>query len=227
MQAIQPQSHPLLAHKISLLRDQRVKPKQFRELVTEIGMLLGVFATSDFDLIETKELQTPVATFQGLKMKDKVGLFPIMRAGLGLVDSFLSLIPAARVHHLGLYREKVLLFILPGRYTELSKKSTLLPVEYYNKLPAQCTLDIGIILDPMIATGGTAIAAVNMLKDWGLKKIKFVAIIGSELGVRTLQEAHPDVEIIVGAIDEVLNDRGYILPGCGDAGDRMFKTFHD
>ncbi|KAJ3102000.1 Kynurenine--oxoglutarate transaminase 3 [Phlyctochytrium planicorne] len=151
----------------------------------------------DFDLIETKELQTPVATVQGVKLKPKVGLFPIMRAGLGLVDSFLSLMPAARVHHLGLYREK----------------STLLPVEYYNKLPAQCTLDIGIILDPMVATGGTSIAAINMLKDWGLKKIKFVAIIGSELGLKTLQEAHPDVEIVVGAVDDILNDHGYIVPG--------------
>ncbi|KAI8848090.1 uracil phosphoribosyltransferase-domain-containing protein [Chytridium lagenaria] len=211
MTTVQAQSHPLLAQKISLLRDSRVRPKQFRELVSEIGFLLGVFATSDFDLIETKELQTPVASFQGVKLKDKIGLFPIMRAGLGLVDPFLSLMPSARVHHLGLYREK----------------STLLPVEYYNKLPAQCALDVGIIIDPMIATGGTAVAAVNMLKDWGLKKIKFVAIIGSELGVRTLQEAHPDVEIIVGAIDEVLNDHGYIVPGCGDAGDRLFKTFHD
>ncbi|KAJ3316642.1 hypothetical protein HDU76_001645 [Blyttiomyces sp. JEL0837] len=204
------QTHPLVAHKISLLRDARVKPKQFRELVNELGLLLGVQATADLDLIETKTLESPVGTFQGVKLKDKIALFPIMRAGLGLVDAFLSLLPAARVHHLGLYREK----------------STLLPVEYYNKLPAQCTVDVGIVLDPMIATGGTAVAAVNMLKDWGLQKIKFVALVGSSHGVETLRAAHPDVDIVVGAIDETLNEFGYIIPGCGDAGDRLFKSFH-
>ncbi|KAJ3195390.1 Kynurenine--oxoglutarate transaminase 3 [Irineochytrium annulatum] len=193
--------HPLVRHKISLLRDQRVKPKQWRELVNEIGQIIGVQVTADFDLIETKDLTTPTGgTYKGLKIKDKVGLFPIMRAGLGMVDPFLHLLPAARVHHLGLYREK----------------ATLLPVEYYNKLPNECTIDVGIILDPMVATGGTAVAAINMLKDWGLKKIRLAAVIGSDFGIRAVQEAHPDVEIFVGAVDEVLNDSGYILPGCGD-----------
>ncbi|KAI9358595.1 uracil phosphoribosyltransferase-domain-containing protein [Zopfochytrium polystomum] len=205
------QQHPLIAHKISLLRDARVKPKQFRELVNELGIILGVEATADLDLIETKELTSPMGQFQGVKLKDKVAIFPIMRAGLGLVDAFLSLLPAARVHHLGLYREK----------------ATLLPVEYYNKLPRQCTVDVGFVLDPMIATGGTAIAAINMLKDWGLKRIKLVCIIASKPGLEAVQTAHPDVEIVVGTVDEVLDTQGYIVPGVGDSGDRIFKTFHD
>ncbi|KAI9336690.1 uracil phosphoribosyltransferase-domain-containing protein [Obelidium mucronatum] len=201
--------HPLIAHKISLLRDARVKPKQFRELVNELGLLIGYHATANLDLIQTKELDSPVASFTGVKIKDKVAIFPIMRAGLGLVDSFLQLIPSARVHHLGLYREH----------------STLLPVEYYNKLPAQCTVDLGIVVDPMIATGGTAVAAINMLKEWGLKKIKFVALIGSTYGVKVLSDAHPDVEITVGVIDDKMTESGYIIPGCGDAGDRFPAIF--
>ncbi|KAJ3416237.1 hypothetical protein HDV05_002527 [Chytridiales sp. JEL 0842] len=203
--------NPLLAHKLTLLRDARVKPKQFRELVNEMGTLLGVQATADLDLIETKTLESPISTYQGQTLKDRIAIFPIMRAGLGLVEPLLTLIPTARVHHLGLYREK----------------STLLPVEYYNKLPANCTVDLGIVVDPMIATGGTAVAAINLLKDWGLKKIKFVGLVGSTEGVETLRAAHPDVQIYVGVIDETLNDRGYIVPGCGDAGDRLYKTFHD
>ncbi|KAJ3124516.1 hypothetical protein HK100_011203 [Physocladia obscura] len=131
-----------------------------------------------------------------------------MRAGLGLVEPLLTLIPSARVHHLGLYREH----------------STLLPVEYYNKLPAQCSVDIGFVVDPMVATGGTAVAAVNLLKEWGLKKIKFIAIIGSTVGVKVLSDAHPDIEIHIGVIDDAITDAGYIIPGCGDAGDRIFKT---
>ncbi|KAJ3066308.1 hypothetical protein HDU98_010389 [Podochytrium sp. JEL0797] len=199
---------PLIAHKISLLRDSRVKPKQFRELVSELGLLIGYHATQNLDLIQTKELESPVAPFTGVKLKDTIAIFPIMRAGLGLVDPLLQLIPSARVHHLGLYREH----------------STLLPVEYYNKLPAQCTVDIGIVVDPMIATGGTAVAAINVLKDWGLKKIKFIGLIGSTLGIKVLTDAHPDVEVYVGVIDDEMTDAGYIVPGCGDAGDRIFKT---
>ncbi|KAI8613673.1 uracil phosphoribosyltransferase-domain-containing protein [Chytriomyces sp. MP71] len=199
---------PLIAHKLSLLRDARVKPKQFRELVTELGILIGYQATANMDLIETKQLESPVAPLIGVKIKDTVAIFPIMRAGLGLVEPLLTLIPSARVHHLGLYREH----------------STLLPVEYYNKLPQECSVDLGFVVDPMIATGGTAVAAINILKEWGLKKIKFVGLIGSTLGVKVLRDAHPDVEIYVGVIDEQLTDEGYIIPGCGDAGDRIFKT---
>ncbi|KAI8845338.1 uracil phosphoribosyltransferase-domain-containing protein [Chytriomyces cf. hyalinus JEL632] len=203
-----PQQHPLIAHKISLLRDKRVKPKQFRELVNELGVLIGYQATANLDLIETKQVESPVAPFTGVRLKDEIAIFPIMRAGLGLVDSLLTLIPTARVHHLGLYREH----------------STLLPVEYYNKLPQECTVDVGFVVDPMIATGGTAVAAINMLKEWGLKKIKFIGLIGSTVGIKVLRDAHPDVEIHVGVIDENLTDEGYIIPGCGDAGDRIFKT---
>lgn len=142
-------NHPLLLHKLSLLRDKRTKCKQFRELVVEITLLLGLRATQSLDLTETKMIESPLGPFQGVKLKDTIGIFPILRAGTGMVDAMLSILPTARVHHLGLYREK----------------QTLLPVEYYNKLPANCNVDIGFVVDPMIATAGTAIAAVNILKD--------------------------------------------------------------
>nr|KAJ3406632.1 hypothetical protein HK105_003503 [Polyrhizophydium stewartii] len=196
---------------MSLLRDQRVLPKQFRELVNELTLLVGTLATADMDLITTKTLSSPVGTFQGVKLRDTVGIFPILRAGQGMVDGMLELLPSARVHHLGLYREK----------------STLLPVEYYNKLPAQCQIDLGFVVDPMIATAGTAVAAVNMLKDWGLRRIKFVSVLASLSGLETLLAAHPDIEVFVAAVDAELNEHGYIVPGVGDAGDRLFKTFHD
>ncbi|KAJ2998846.1 hypothetical protein HDV02_003956 [Globomyces sp. JEL0801] len=217
-------SHPLYLHKLSLLRDERVRPKQFRELVTELSniigslhsfSLLGITATESLDLTTVKTLNSPIGKFTGVKIKDKVGVFPIMRAGNGMVDAFLNLVPAARVHHLGLFRDKV------------PHQKTLLPVEYYNKLPAACQLDIGFVLDPLIATAGTAIAAVNMLKDWGLKRIVFCSLLVSKSGVEALREAHPDIQIVTGFIDEDLTDKGYIYPGVGDAGDRLFKTFYD
>ncbi|KAI8899309.1 uracil phosphoribosyltransferase-domain-containing protein [Globomyces pollinis-pini] len=204
-------SHPLYLHKLSLLRDERVRPKQFRELVTELSNIIGITATESLDLTTVKTLNSPIGKFTGVKIKDKVGVFPIMRAGNGMVDAFLNLVPAARVHHLGLFRDK----------------KTLLPVEYYNKLPAACQLDIGFVLDPLIATAGTAIAAVNMLKDWGLKRIVFCSLLVSKSGVEALREAHPDIQIVTGFIDEDLTDKGYIYPGVGDAGDRLFKTFYD
>ncbi|KAJ3092425.1 hypothetical protein HK102_007436 [Quaeritorhiza haematococci] len=197
-------NHPLIAHKLSLLRDARTKSKQFRELLDEVGLILAVESSKGLDLIETQQLESPVATYQGVQLKDKIALFPILRAGLGLVDSYLRLIPTARVHHLGLYREK----------------ATFLPVEYYNKLPSECTVDMGIVLDPMIATAGTAIAAINILKDWGLKRIQFVGVVASREGLDSLRAAHPDIEIIVAVIDEFLTDNKYIVPGLGDAGDR-------
>ncbi|KAI3658414.1 hypothetical protein MP638_007516 [Amoeboaphelidium occidentale] len=177
----------------------------------EISLLLGTWATSDLDLRETKTLQSPMGPFKGLTINDRIGLFPILRAGLGMVDAFLTLLPTSRVHHLGLYREK----------------TTLLPVEYYNKLPASCEVDMGIVLDPMVATAGTAIATVNILKDWGLKRIKFVCVLASREGLKAIQDAHPDISIYCAAVDDELNDEGYVIPGLGDAGDRQFNTFHD
>ncbi|KAH9244558.1 uracil phosphoribosyltransferase [Batrachochytrium salamandrivorans] len=203
--------HPLVMHKMSLLRDARVRPKQFRELTHELTLLLGSLATADMDLTTTKTLHSPLAPFTGVQLKDSVGVFPILRAGQGMVNAFLDLIPNARVHHLGLYRET----------------STLLPVEYYNKLPTVCSTSLGFVIDPMIATAGTAIAAVNILKEWGLPRIKFVSILASRSGVLALLTAHPDIEIYVAAIDDTMNDHGYIIPGVGDAGDRLFKTLYE
>ncbi|TPX47458.1 uracil phosphoribosyltransferase [Synchytrium endobioticum] len=202
-------NHPLMASKMSLLRDRRIKPKQFRELVNEVSLILAIECTSSLDLMETKTLESPMGRFQGVKLADKIAIFPILRAGLGMVHGFLTMLPAARVHHLGLYREK----------------TTLLPVEYYNKLPLSCNVDLGIVVDPMLATAGSAIAAVNMLKDWGLKRIKLCCICASSAGVSNFRESHPDVDLYVGVVDEELSDHGYILPGLGDAGDRLYKTF--
>lgn len=203
-------THPLVLHKLSLLRDRRVRSKQFRELVNELTLLLGIAATEHCDLEATKTLESPIGSFQGVQLKDQVGIFPILRAGQGMVDSFLQLLPKAHVHHLGLYREK----------------STLLPVEYYNKLPADCKVTLGFVVDPMVATAGTAVAAVNMLKDWGLKRIAFVCILGSRDGIEALAAQHRDIDIYVACVDELLDDHGYIVPGLGDAGDRLFKTLY-
>ncbi|KAI9208446.1 uracil phosphoribosyltransferase-domain-containing protein [Polychytrium aggregatum] len=204
-------NHPVFLHKLSLIRKAETDTAQFRQLIHEAGLLLAMQATSDLDLIRTTQQRSPIDYYQGVEIKDNVGLFPILRAGLGLVDAFRVMVPEARVHHLGLYREK----------------STLLPVEYYNKLPSKCTTQIGIVLDPIIATAGTAIAAINILKDWGLTKIKFVAVLGSRPGISALQQAHPDIQIIVGEIDDGLSEDGYIIPGLGDAGDRLFGTVHE
>ncbi|TPX30868.1 uracil phosphoribosyltransferase [Synchytrium microbalum] len=202
-------NHPLCAAKISLLRDRRVKPKQFREIVFEISLMLAYECTAGLDLMQTKMLESPVGPFQGVKLADKIAIFPILRAGLGMVEGFQTMMPAARVHHLGLYREK----------------TTLLPVEYYNKLPSECNVDVGIVVDPMLATAGSAIAAVSIIKDWGLKRIKLCCICASSQGVNAFRDAHPDVDLFVATMDEELNDHGYIVPGLGDAGDRLYKTF--
>ncbi|KAI8903210.1 uracil phosphoribosyltransferase-domain-containing protein [Gorgonomyces haynaldii] len=203
-------NHPLFLHKLSQLRDTKTTPKEFRDLVSELTTILGVQATSDLDLSMTKQ-KSPITEFSGYQIKDRIGVFPILRAGSGMLSSFLNLLPMARVHHLGLYREK----------------STLLPVEYYNKLPQVCQIDVGIVIDPMVATAGTAIAAINMLKDWGLKKIKFVCILASKEGIDLILKQHPDVQVYVGHIDEELTAEGYLTPGCGDAGDRIFNTAYD
>jgi uracil phosphoribosyltransferase len=200
-------SHPLVAHKLSILRSADTEPKKFRELVHEIAGLLAYEATSDL-LTVPIPVKTPLATLQGAELKEKIGLVPILRAGLGMVEGVWELIPNAEVWHIGLYRDE----------------HTLKPVQYYNKLPLEPTVSVCLILDPMLATGGSAVATIDLLKKWGVKKIKFVGLIGAPEGVKLVQEKHPDVPIHLAAIDDHLNERGYIIPGLGDAGDRQFGT---
>ena len=200
-------SHPLIVHKMTRLRDKDTDPKKFRELLREIAALLFYEATLDLTTTPC-QVETPLATTMGAEIKDKIGLVPILRAGLGMVEGILGLIPSAEVWHIGLYRDK----------------KTLQPVQYYNKLPVEPTVSVCLILDPMLATGGSAVATVDILKKWGVKKIKFLGIIGAPEGIAALQTAHPEVPIHLAAIDERLNEHAYILPGLGDAGDRQFGT---
>ncbi len=200
-------NHPLIQHKLSLLRSAETEPKKFRELVREMTWLLAYEALHDLPLRD-QVIQTPLATTTCRVAAEKVGLVPILRAGLGMVDAFLEVLPTCQVWHLGLYRDH----------------RTLEPVAYYNKLPGEATVQVCLILDPMLATGGSAVAACDVLKQWGARKIKFVGLIAAPEGVRRLAKAHPDVDIHVAGVDERLNDHGYILPGLGDAGDRQFGT---
>ncbi|HUH97956.1 MAG TPA: uracil phosphoribosyltransferase [Anaerolineales bacterium] len=199
--------HPLVAHKLSRLRNRDTEPKKFRELVREIAALLAYEATLDL-LTVARQVETPLATMTGAELQEKIGLVPILRAGLGMVEGIWELMPVAEVWHIGLYRDE----------------RTLKPVEYYNKLPIEPTVSVCLILDPMLATGGSAVATTDILKRWGVKKIKFVGLIGAPEGIKNMQEHHPDVPIYLAAIDDHLNERGYILPGLGDAGDRQFGT---
>ncbi|HUI90041.1 MAG TPA: uracil phosphoribosyltransferase [Anaerolineales bacterium] len=199
--------HPLVAHKLSRLRDKSLEPKKFRELVREIAALMTYEATSDL-LTVPRQVETPLAMMTGTELKEKIGLVPILRAGLGMVEGVWELMPVAEVWHIGLYRDE----------------RTLKPVEYYNRLPLEPTVSVCLILDPMLATGGSAVATTDVLKRWGVKKIKFVGLIGAPEGIRNMQEHHPDVPIHIAAIDDHLNERGYIVPGLGDAGDRQFGT---
>lgn len=199
--------HPLVAHKLSRLRDKQTDPKKFRELVREISALLAYEATADLATV-VRSIETPLSSLNGLELREKIGLVPILRAGLGMVDGFWELMPTAEVWHIGLFRDE----------------KTLKPVQYYNKLPVEPTVSVCIILDPMLATGGSAVATTDIVKNWGVKKIKFVGLIGAPEGINALQEKHPDVSIYLAAIDERLNKNGYILPGLGDAGDRQFGT---
>lgn len=199
--------HPLVAHKLTLLRDNATDHRTFRELVKEIATLLTYEATQDLQL-RPRPVQTPLARTNGAELKDNVGLVPILRAGLGMVDGVWELLPSAEVWHIGLYRDE----------------KTLKPVEYYNKLPVEPTVSVCIVLDPMLATGGSAVATVNILKKWGVRNIKFMGILGAPEGIQLLQERHPEVPIYLAAIDERLNEHGFILPGLGDAGDRQFGT---
>jgi uracil phosphoribosyltransferase len=199
--------HPAVLHKLALLRNETTEPKKFRELVREISWLVGYEALADARLAPLR-VRTPLEEIDGHELADRIGLIPILRAGLGMVDAMLELMPTAQVWHLGLFRDE----------------RTLRPVEYYNKLPDQATVDLCLILDPMLATGGSATAAIEVLKQWGAVRIKLINLIAAPEGVRAVASAHPDVSIHCAALDRQLNDRGYILPGLGDAGDRQFGT---
>ena len=207
MSNIFPSTHPLVAHKLTRLRDKNTQPKKFRELVREISALLAYEATADL-LVTPREVETPLAPTNGFELQEKIGLVPILRAGLGMVEGVWGLMPSAEVWHIGLYRDE----------------ETLQPVEYYNKLPIEPTVSVCLILDPMLATGGSAVATVDVVKRWGVSRIKFVAMIAAPEGIKAMQDAHPDVPIHLAAIDERLNEVGYIVPGLGDAGDRQFGT---
>jgi uracil phosphoribosyltransferase len=207
MKNVYESTHPLVRHKLTKLRDKNTEPKKFRELVRELGALLTYEATADL-AVEPVTIETPIAHAKGDNLKEKIGLVPILRAGLGMVEGVWELMPSAEVWHIGLYRDE----------------RTLKPVAYYNRLPVAPTVSVCLILDPMLATGGSAVATVDILKDWGVEKIKFVGLIAAPEGIQRLHKAHPDVPIHIAAIDERLNENGYIIPGLGDAGDRQFGT---
>ncbi|GAU75721.1 uracil phosphoribosyltransferase [Fusibacter sp. 3D3] len=201
-------NHPLIQHKLSLIRDKNTGSKEFRELVKEISMLMAFEVTRDLPLQEV-EIETPICNMVTKMLSGrKVGIIPILRAGLGMVDGFLNLLPAAKVGHIGLYRDP----------------ETLEPVEYYCKLPTDVNERDLIVVDPMLATGGSANAAIQFIKNKGAASIKLVCLIGCPEGIAAVQKTHPDVDIYIAAIDEKLNDHAYIVPGLGDAGDRLFGT---
>ena len=199
--------HPLIAHKITHLCDVTTNTKEFREIVSEIAMLMGYEAFRDLPTTDV-EIQAPLSKFKSPVITEPIAIVPILRAGLGMVNGILTLFPAAKVGHIGMYRNE----------------ETLEPQEYYCKLPAHIDEKVVMLVDPMLATGGSACDAITQLKKRGCKKIKFLAIIGAPEGVEKVAEKHPDVEIYVSTLDRCLNENGYILPGLGDAGDRIFGT---
>jgi uracil phosphoribosyltransferase len=196
-----------MLHKLAMLREVKTKPKKFRELIREISILLAYESTADLALQEIP-VTTPLTQTAGYELKEGIGLVPVLRAGLGMVEGFWEMMPAAEVWHIGLYRDH----------------KTFEPIRYYSKLPVSPTVQVCVVLDPMLATGGTAVEAVQMLKNWGAQKIKYVGLIGAPEGIKRLQDAHPDVDIYLAAIDDHLNEHAYIVPGLGDAGDRQFGT---
>lgn len=206
-------SHPLAQHKLTLLRRRETEPKKFREVIGELAMMLIYEASQDL-AVRVEPIETPLTTTQGSVMAEKIGFVPILRAGLGMVEGAWKLLPQAEVWHLGFYRDE----------------RTLHPVAYYNKLPVAPTVDLCMILDPMLATGGSAIAAVDVLKRWGVSRIKFIGLLAAPEGIQALHAVHPDVAVHVAAVDERLTGAGdnfppgYIWPGLGDAGDRQFGT---
>ncbi len=200
--------HPLIQHKVTLMRDKNTGSKEFRALLQEVSTLMGYEITRDLQL-EDKIVETPVTKTVGKQIAGKkLGIVPVLRAGLGMVEGLLSLMPGAKVGHIGLYRDP----------------ETLKPVEYYCKLPADVAERDFIITDPMLATGGSAAAAIQLLKERGAKNIRLMCLVAAPEGVKLVNEEHPDVKIYVGALDEKLNDHGYVVPGLGDAGDRIFGT---
>lgn len=199
--------HPLILHKLGILRDKATEPKRFREVVNEITSLLSYEATADL-AVEPVTVNTPLTETICEQISLRIGLVPILRSGIGMVGAMLNMIPSAQVWHIGLYRDH----------------KTLQPVTYYNKLPDKATTDVCLVLDPMLATGGSASETIAILKEWGAAQIKFVGLIAAPEGVRTLRQAHPDVPIYIAALDSHLNEQGYIVPGLGDAGDRQFGT---
>jgi uracil phosphoribosyltransferase len=201
-------THPLIQHKLTILRQTKTGTKDFRELVNEIAMLMGYEVSRELPL-EDLEIETPITkTIQKTLSGKKLAIVPILRAGIGMVDGILSLVPAAKVGHIGMYRDE----------------ETLKPVEYLVKLPEDIDQRQIFVVDPMLATGGSAILAIDSLKKRGASNIKFVCLVSAPEGVRALQEVHPDIDIYTAALDEKLNEHGYIVPGLGDAGDRLFGT---
>jgi len=200
-------THPLVQHKLTLLRDHGTDPKLFRELLREIAVLIAYEATADL-ATEEVTVMTPLGQASGRRLRERVGLVPILRAGLGMVEGIWNMMPNTEVWHIGLFRDE----------------RTLEPVEYYSRLPVSPTVDVCLVLDPMLATGGSGVAAIDMLKNWGARRIKFVGIIAAPEGVQRLTTAHPDVPVYLATVDERLNEMGYIVPGLGDAGDRLFGT---
>ena len=208
MSTVHVMDHPLIQHKVSLMRDKETGPKEFRELLNEISMLMAYESTRDLPLTEV-EVETPIQSCKAKVLAGKkLGVVPILRAGLGMLDGVLEIIPAARVGHIGLYRDP----------------ETLEPVEYYCKLPTDVKERDLIVLDPMLATGGSASAAISFIKNRGCRSIRMMNLIAAPEGIERVQKDHPDVDIYVACVDEKLNDHGYIIPGLGDAGDRLFGT---
>mgnify|MGYP001816265352 CR=1 FL=1 len=207
MTCVHESKHPLVRHKLTLLRQTDIGVRRFRELLWELTALLAYEALADLELAETS-VTTPLDEAAGHTLTERVALVPVLRAGLGMVDPIWNLIPDAQVGHIGLYRDE----------------DTLQPVEYYSKLPPADQVDVCLLLDPMLATGGSAVAACNILKRWGMQRVKYIGLIAAPEGIGRLQESHPDVAIHIAAADCCLNHRGYIVPGLGDAGDRLFGT---
>ncbi len=206
-EAVHVSRHPLLLHRLALLRSRDTPPRAFRQLVREMAQMLFFEAAQDLRL-SPRAVQTPLTECTGHEITEAIGLMPILRAGLGMAEAILDMVPAAQVWHLGLYRDH----------------ETARPVTYYNKLPARPAIDLAFVMDPMLATGGSAVAAVDIVKGWGLKRLKFLGLIAAPEGVAVLRAVHPDVPIHLAAVDSHLDANKYIVPGLGDAGDRQFAT---
>ncbi|MBE2184170.1 MAG: uracil phosphoribosyltransferase [Anaerolineae bacterium] len=207
MTSLHVSQHPLVQHKLTLLRDKNTDHRSFRELMRELAILLCYEATQDIH-VEPKIVETPMGSASGYKAEETIGVVPVLRAGLGMLEGVMQLLPNVQVWHIGLYRDE----------------KTLLPVQYYNRLPEKTSIQICIILDPMLATGGSAVATIDLLKNVGVDRIKYVGLIAAPEGVDRLSQAHPDVPIYLASLDERLNEVGFIVPGLGDAGDRQFGT---